>query len=127
MNLVQKEFEQRKFRNALQEFLNEHSMETGSNTPDYMLADYLITCLQALNETINRRASWYGRFDWPGKSESKNDIANNCLPIEGTKNIIKDDDEQHKTKFEFSKSDLEELDSATLQRLCRMVAEKDDE
>jgi hypothetical protein len=60
--------EQRKarFREDLRELINRHSGENVSNTPDYMLADYLIACLNALDETINKRASWYGRFDKPG-------------------------------------------------------------
>lgn len=58
---VDPEHRQERFRNDLQDLLNRHSMENGSNTPDYQLADYLITCLHALDETINRRESWYGR------------------------------------------------------------------
>lgn len=58
-----------RFRNDLQEVINRHCRENESNTPDYMLADYLIECLRALDETINKRASWYGRFDRPGSTQ----------------------------------------------------------
>lgn len=68
MNTVEQEQKQARFRNELTELLNKHSMENGSNTPDYQLADYLIGCLYALDEAINKRASWYGRFDEPGRS-----------------------------------------------------------
>lgn len=63
---VEREQRQARFRSDLQDLLNRHSMENGSNTPDYQLADYLIVCLNALDEAINKRASWYGRFDHPG-------------------------------------------------------------
>lgn len=68
MSPVEKEQRLARFRSELQELLNRHSRENESNTPDYMLADYLIECLRALDETINRRASWYGRFDKPAGS-----------------------------------------------------------
>lgn len=63
---VEREQRQARFRSDLQDLLNRHSMENGSNTPDYQLADYLIGCLNALDDAINKRASWYGRFDQPG-------------------------------------------------------------
>lgn len=68
MSEVEKEQRQARFRNDLQDVLNRHSMENGSNTPDHMLADYLIDCLYALDLAINKRASWYGRFDEPGQA-----------------------------------------------------------
>jgi len=34
------------FREQLRDLLNHYSMENGSNTPDYILADYLISCLR---------------------------------------------------------------------------------
>ena len=58
--------ERDEFRNDLEGVINRHSMENGSNTPDFMLADYLIKCLHDLDKVINNRASWYGRFDRPG-------------------------------------------------------------
>jgi hypothetical protein len=34
-----------KFRDELEELINRHSMENGSNTPDFVLAEYLVKCL----------------------------------------------------------------------------------
>lgn len=48
------------FRKELQELINRHSMENGADTPDFLLADYLIACLAAFNSTTNMRDSWYG-------------------------------------------------------------------
>ena len=55
------------FRRELTAVLNKYSLENGSNTPDYMLADYLIECLRALDTTLRARARWYGRMDVPGR------------------------------------------------------------
>jgi len=56
---------QEAFRKDLAEVLNRHSMENGSNTPDFLLADYLISCLRALDAAIGMRSKWYGRHDSP--------------------------------------------------------------
>lgn len=39
--------------------LNKYSMENGSNTPDFILAEYLMDCLGVLNTVISKRDSWY--------------------------------------------------------------------
>lgn len=47
----------------IQELLNEHSAETGSNTPDFILARYLKDCLDAFNNAVLARSNWYGNID----------------------------------------------------------------
>jgi hypothetical protein len=39
--------------------LNRHCVENASNTPDYILAHYLIGCLDAWCEAVVRRDQWY--------------------------------------------------------------------
>ena len=48
-------------REDLRELLNFHSAENGSNTPDFILADYLIGCLETFDQTLVSRERWYGR------------------------------------------------------------------
>lgn len=48
------------FRKELAAVLNKYSMENGSNTPDFLLADYLIGCLRGLDTAIRMRDNWYG-------------------------------------------------------------------
>ena len=48
------------FQKELTELINRHSMEEGSHTPDYILATYLWTCLQAFNRAMQDRTGWYG-------------------------------------------------------------------
>lgn len=45
----------------LREVLNKHCAENGCNTPDYMLAGFLMDCLKAFDCTVNARERWYGR------------------------------------------------------------------
>lgn len=49
------------FRKELAELLNRWSMENASNTPDFLLVDYLIDALRALDTAVRARERWYGR------------------------------------------------------------------
>ena len=59
------------FRKSLVELLNKYSKENDSNTPDFILADYLMLCLEAYNKTLQVRESWYGRDIERKKPEEK--------------------------------------------------------
>lgn len=43
------------FRRELTELINRHSLENKSNTPDFVLADFLIRCLEAHTVATNHR------------------------------------------------------------------------
>ena len=45
----------------LRQVINRHSAETGSDTPDFILAQYLIGCLNLFDSAVGKRESWYGR------------------------------------------------------------------
>jgi hypothetical protein len=47
------------FEAELAALINRHSKENGSNTPDYILANFLNTCLEAYNKTNIWRAKWF--------------------------------------------------------------------
>jgi hypothetical protein len=47
------------FRRDLETLINKHSIENGSNTPDFILANYLVNCLDAFEIAVNRRTEWY--------------------------------------------------------------------
>lgn len=49
-----------RFRQELTALINACSLENLSNTPDYMLANYLIDCLHAYNAAVRNRDHWYG-------------------------------------------------------------------
>ena len=49
-----------KFREDLEVLINQNSKERGSNTPDFILADYLADCLDSFDKAVTRRSKWYG-------------------------------------------------------------------
>lgn len=49
-----------KLQNELAELLNRHSMENFSNTPDFILAQFLLSCLAAWSNSAMERDRWYG-------------------------------------------------------------------
>lgn len=49
------------FRADLIGLINAHSIENGSDTPDFLLADYLMSCLDAWERITVAREEWYGR------------------------------------------------------------------
>lgn len=50
------------FQEELRALLNRHSRESGSNTPDYILAQYLVMCLAAWEQATNARDEWYEKL-----------------------------------------------------------------
>jgi hypothetical protein len=49
------------FRTELETLINCQSMENGSDTPDFILADYLADCLASFDKALQAREKWYGR------------------------------------------------------------------
>jgi hypothetical protein len=50
--------------------LNRHCAENTSNTPDFILAQYLLGCLAAFDTAVQQRETWYGRDARPSFSET---------------------------------------------------------
>ncbi len=48
------------FSEDLERLINKHCMENGSNTPDYVLASYLQSCLDTWNKHVLIRDKWHG-------------------------------------------------------------------
>jgi hypothetical protein len=51
----------------LEMLLNKYSMENSSNTPDFILAQFMLESLASFNKALVARAEWYGRIDTPGQ------------------------------------------------------------
>lgn len=47
------------FEQELRKLINSHSIENESNTPDHILAQYMLSCLAAYTNAINNRDDWY--------------------------------------------------------------------
>ena len=63
------------FRKAIESAINCSSKENGSDTPDFILAEYLIDCLAAFDKAVRTRDQWYGHEPW---------AINSVLPITNT-------------------------------------------
>jgi hypothetical protein len=57
-----------KFEKELEELLNRHCAENQSNTPDFILASYLLSCLRTFNLFIIKRDYWYNVHLEPANS-----------------------------------------------------------
>jgi len=53
------------FEEKLRSLINCESMENGSNTPDFILRDYLLGALDLFDRTVTRREDWFGRTQPP--------------------------------------------------------------
>lgn len=62
------------FQHDLSALLNRHSQEIVSNTPDFILAQFLRQCLDAFNGAVNRRGIWY-------YGEEGEQVANKGTPL----------------------------------------------
>jgi len=63
------EQEQKKKLQLIEDFataINKVSAENGSNTPDFILANYLCMCLEIFDHTVKDRDDWYGVHLEPG-------------------------------------------------------------
>lgn len=56
------------FKKELTELINRHSIENDSDTPDFILASYLINCLNAYAETVKKRDKWFSFEPWTANS-----------------------------------------------------------
>lgn len=50
------------FRAKVESLINSMCLENGSNTPDFILAEYLADCLETFDKAVIRRERWYGRL-----------------------------------------------------------------
>ena len=51
---------QSRFRKELESLINSNLMENGSDTPDFILAEYLSNCLVVFDSAVKKRDKWYG-------------------------------------------------------------------
>lgn len=73
-----KEAKVSKFERELQTLINRYSMEQSSDTPDFILAQYLVACLNAFNAAIQDRSSWCG-VSSPHEFDSEHSDCPQCV------------------------------------------------
>lgn len=62
------------FREDLEALINKHSMENGSNTPDFVLATFLVGQLAMYDIAVRARDQWYSVHLEPGESHFRKPI-----------------------------------------------------
>lgn len=60
MGYINRERNRGKFKDELRILINKYSMECSSSTPDYILTDYLMDCLESFEKATIVRDTWYG-------------------------------------------------------------------
>ena len=58
-----------KLEEAIRSAINKVSRENASNTPDFILAQYLLACLENFEVATQQRETWYGRDARPTSTE----------------------------------------------------------
>ncbi len=53
------------FEKSLKSLINKHGRENASNTPDFILAQYMDACLLAFDTAVQQRENWHGRDPRP--------------------------------------------------------------
>ena len=53
------------FEKEIRELINRYSIENNSNTPDWILAQYILSCLAAFETAIQQRETCQGRDGRP--------------------------------------------------------------
>lgn len=48
-------------KRELAELINKYNLENESNTPDYIIAEYLYNCLENYNLITKLKDKWYGK------------------------------------------------------------------
>jgi hypothetical protein len=61
LNIKEEAEDRISFDQALQNLISKYSIENGSDTPDFLLRDYLISCLDNFDNITIRRNKHYGR------------------------------------------------------------------
>ena len=59
--------------------VNSESAENVSNTPDWILGQYLMACLNAFNTAAQQRDKWYGRDARPTETTNIHDQSGDKL------------------------------------------------
>lgn len=65
-------------KNELETLLNKYSVENGSDTPDFLLAQYILDCILSYQSIVTKRDKWFGVDMWSeDKISSKRKEENN--------------------------------------------------
>jgi hypothetical protein len=52
------------FERELESLINKYGIERGSDTPDFLIAEYMSNCLIAYQQVVTKRDKWFGVDMW---------------------------------------------------------------
>jgi len=81
-------------RKNIEKLLNQYCAENKSNTPDFILADYLMACLESFDNAIKARDQWYGvclkphniKIKWKSKFKRPDEVGDISMQKLKTRN-----------------------------------------
>lgn len=81
--------EPNKFEKELEQILNRHNKDNDTQTPDFILAQYLLSCMEAYRTAQRMRQKWFGgsngrREEYHGENKAK------AAPIDGSSDFMTD-------------------------------------
>ena len=72
------------FQEELEELINRYSMENQSDTPDYILAEYLVSCLNTWAYITRQRDKWFGYKPFGyGEDDGRDSMGGEVPPTHG--------------------------------------------
>lgn len=97
--------EKKSFKKELEDLINSHSKETGSDTSDFILAEYLNDCLLAFDKAVTRRREW-----WEPKEKTSEKMLE--TPLEKDYDACKDPALAHKDEDDGKAIDPTKIEEA---------------
>ena len=77
---------------AIASAINRHSAENGSDTPDFILGEYLLGCLAVFDQAMKAREKWYGRESVPSDVQieppASDDVDNKIAEIDALRQTL---------------------------------------
>jgi hypothetical protein len=106
-------------RDEIQHTINRYSRENNSNTPDFILANYLYACLVAFEDAVNNRSDWYSRHDTPGQAPTPAPALREAVEEYILSHGMSDD--QRTALRHFAKTISSSIDSTAMAALRKMI------
>lgn len=69
-------------RKDIEMAINRNCAENGSDTPDFILAEYLTDCLEAFDKTVKARSRWYNHHCRIGSCNHQDTKEDKALSVE---------------------------------------------
>ena len=92
---VKNEKDETELLKGITDLLNKTCSENASNTPDFILAEFLLDCLYAFNRSVNKRNKWYKKEpnETTVKTFKETDNGEDLYTVDSVEELIDDLDD----------------------------------